>query len=94
MKRTIQFEDTQTVLGRVQGQGRAGGDPTISELATKHRLHPNQITQWKRRAIENLAKAFDDKAADTQVGREAEVAKLHAKIGPLVVERDVFGQGL
>ena len=38
------------------------GERTISELATKHQLHPNQITQWKRHAIENLAKAFDDKA--------------------------------
>ena len=64
------------------------GERTISELATKHQLHPNQITQWKRQAIENLAKAFDDKAADVQIGREAEVTKLHAKIGQLVVERD------
>jgi len=24
------------------------GEWTISELATKHQLHPNQITQWKR----------------------------------------------
>lgn len=32
------------------------GERTISELATKHQLHPNQITQWKRQAIENLAK--------------------------------------
>jgi hypothetical protein len=30
-------------------------------------------------AIDNLAKAFDDKGADAQVGREAEVTKLHAK---------------
>ena len=64
------------------------GDRTIQEIATKHQLHPNQITQWRRQAIENLAKAFDDKAADAQVGREAEVTKLHAKIGQLVVERD------
>ena len=34
-----------------------------------------------------MAKAFDDKASDAQVGREAEVTKLHAKIGQLVVER-------
>jgi putative transposase len=52
------------------------GERTISELATKHQLHPNQITQWKRQAIENLAKEFDDKASDAQVGREAEVTKL------------------
>ncbi|WP_159587799.1 IS3 family transposase [Chelativorans xinjiangense] len=70
------------------------GERTISELATKHQLHPNQITQWKRQAIENLAKAFDDKASDAQVSREAEVMKLHAKIGQLVVERGFFGQGL
>jgi transposase len=68
------------------------GERTISELGTKHQLHPNQITQWKRQAIENLAKAFDDKASDAQVGREAEVMKLHAKIGQLVVERDFLAK--
>ena len=68
------------------------GERTIAELATKHQLHPNQITQWKRQAIENLAKAFDDKASDAQVGREAEVTKLHAKIGQLVVERDFLAK--
>lgn len=55
------------------------GERTISELETKHQLHPNQITRWKRQTIENLAKAFEDKAADAQVGQEAEVTKLHAK---------------
>ena len=68
------------------------GDLTISELAARHQLHPNQITQWKRQAVENLAKAFDDKASDAQVGREAEVTKLHAKIGQLVVERDFLAK--
>lgn len=68
------------------------GERTISELATKHQLHPNQITQWKRQAIDNLSKAFDDKGADAQVGREAEVTKLHAKIGQLVVERDFLAK--
>jgi len=68
------------------------GERTISELATKHQLHPNQITQWKRQAVENLAKAFDNRASDAQVGREAEVTKLHAKIGQLVVERDFLAK--
>ena len=68
------------------------GERTISELATKHQLHLNQITQWKRQAVENLAKAFDDRASDAQVGREAEVTKLHAKIGQLVVERDFLAK--
>lgn len=68
------------------------GEGTISELAARHQLHPNQITQWKRQAIENLARAFDDRASDAQVGREAEVTKLHARIGQLVVERDFLAK--
>ena len=50
------------------------------------------ITPAAHKTIENLAKAFDDKAADAQVGREAEVTKLHAKIGQLVVERDFLAK--
>jgi transposase len=64
------------------------GERTIAELAMKYRLHPNQITQWKRRAIEKLAGVFDDKTSGLQMSREVEVTKLHAKIGQLVVERD------
>jgi len=64
------------------------GERTIAELAMKYQLHPNQITQWKRQAIEKLAGVFDDKTSGLQMSREAEVTKLHAKIGQLVVERD------
>ncbi len=40
------------------------GERRISELAMKQQLHLNQITQWKRQAMENLANVFDDKAKD------------------------------
>jgi transposase len=68
------------------------GHRTISELATKHELHPNQITQWKRQAMEKLANVFDDKGTSVQAHRDAEVTKLHAKIGQLVVERDFLAK--
>jgi transposase len=35
---------------------------------------------------------FDDKAPDTRPNREAEVTKLHAKIGQLVAERDFLAK--
>ncbi|WP_159006615.1 IS3 family transposase [Bradyrhizobium sp. S69] len=70
------------------------GHQTVAELATRHALHPTQITAWKREAIEKLAKVFDDKGAEVQANRDAEVTKLHAKIGQLVVERGFFGQSL
>jgi transposase len=33
-----------------------------------------------------LTKAFNDKASDVQASREAEVTKLHAKIGQLAAD--------
>ena len=68
------------------------GQRTIAELATKHELHPTQIAAWKREAVEKLAKVFDDKGFEVQASREAEVTKLHAKIGQLVVERDFLAK--
>ena len=68
------------------------GHRTVAELATKHELHPTQIAAWKREAIGKLAKVFDDKASDTRASREADVTKLHAKIGQLVVERDFLAK--
>ncbi len=38
--------------------------------------------------MENMAEVFDGKAEAAAVDREAEIARLHAKIGELVVERD------
>jgi transposase len=68
------------------------GHQTVAELATKHELHPTQIAAWKREAIEKLAKVFDDKGAEVKTNRDAEVTKLHAKIGQLVVERDFLAK--
>jgi transposase len=68
------------------------GHRTVAELATKHELHPTQIAAWKREAIEKLAKVFDDKGVEVQADRDAEVTKLHAKIGQLVVERDFLAK--
>lgn len=34
---------------------------SVAEPATRHVLHRNLITQWRRQAIEKFAKVFDDK---------------------------------
>jgi transposase len=70
------------------------GDRTLAELAASHRLHPNLIMAWRRQAIEEMAKVFDRKARsdDPKSDFKAEIARLHAKIGQLVVERDALAK--
>lgn len=63
-------------------------DLTLAELSKKYGVHPNMISAWKRSAIANMALGFErGKSEDTRQS-EAEVEKLHSKIGQLVVERD------
>jgi transposase len=68
------------------------GERTTAELASRHDVHPNLIGQWKKQAVEKLARVFDDKAADHEAGRAAEIEKLHAKIGELIIERDFLSK--
>jgi transposase len=34
---------------------------TAQEIAAKHKIHPRQVTTWKRQAIDGLLGAFSDK---------------------------------
>lgn len=70
------------------------GDKTIQEIAARHKLHPNQISQWKRQAIEGLGDVFSNGSGLGGGDHEQEVKELHAKIGELTVERDFLAKGL
>ncbi|WP_408005588.1 IS3 family transposase [Salibaculum griseiflavum] len=67
---------------------------TLAELSKKYGVHPNQISTWKRAAIENMATAFTRRGADPGKVNESGIDKLHSKIGQLVVERDFLANGL
>ncbi|MBW4963397.1 transposase [Sulfitobacter sp. CW3] len=68
------------------------GDKTAQEIAAKHKIHPTQVTTWKRQAIDGLTRECSDKARRTE-DNEAEVKELHAKIGKLAVENDFYHKG-
>ena len=69
------------------------GDRTVQQIAAKHRIHPTQVTSWKRQAVDGLTGVFSDKVKKAE-NNEVEVKELHAKIGQLAVENDFLSQGL
>ena len=68
------------------------GEETLSQLAGRYGVHPNQIAQWKRQAKDGLEDVFSSKAAKKKVDHEANIKELHAKIGQLTVERDFLSK--
>lgn len=70
------------------------GDRTIQEIATRHKVHPNQVSTWKRQAMDGLGTVFSNASDKSRVDHEDEVHDLHAKIGQLTVERDFLAKGL
>lgn len=70
------------------------GDKTIQEIASQHKVHPNQVSAWKRQAMDGLGAVFSSGAERAGREHEAELHDLHAKIGELTVERDFLARGL
>jgi transposase len=68
------------------------GDKTVQEIAARHQVHPNQVSTWKRQAVDGLAAVFSNGADPEERDREAEIRDLHAKIGQLTVERDFLAK--
>ncbi len=68
------------------------GDRTLQEIS-KHQVHPNQVSTWKRQSIEGLGEVFSNGVDRRWRDHESEVHELHAKIGELTVERDFLSRG-
>jgi len=62
------------------------GEKTISEIASQHEVHPNQIIQWKKRLLENVADIFSKRKDPELEEQEKLVEELYKKIGQQNIE--------
>jgi transposase-like protein len=62
-------------------------------LQAKHRVHPTQVSTWKKQAVEGLSGVISE-GGNPQGPSESEIKEMHAKIGRLAVESDFLAQGL
>jgi transposase-like protein len=61
----------------------AKGLKTINELASEHGVHPNQVSEWKRRLLEGGSTIFSRDGARPQREHEEREVELYEQIGRL-----------
>ena len=73
---------TKVALEAIKGQ------KTTNEIAAEYGVHPSQITQWKKQALDGLPDLFSTRESRQAKSEEALIAKLYQEIGQLKVQVD------
>ena len=64
------------------------GQRTINEISSHYGIHPNQVNQWKKQAVESLPDVFSSRRARVAEDEEVLKGQLYQQIGQLKVELD------
>ncbi len=64
------------------------GQETINEIASRYEVHPNQVSIWKRQALEEMPGVFSDRRMRDVRDEEQLRDRLYQQIGQLKVELD------
>jgi putative transposase len=79
-KRLSASQKAQIVLEAIREE------KTVAQIAAENSIHPNQIHKWKKRALEDFARLFEDDRKGERVREaehERELHELYAEIGRL-----------
>jgi len=62
------------------------GVKTTNELASEYKVHPNQVTQWKKQLVSNAGQLFRRGKCGTAPNEEELTAPLYEEIGRLKMD--------
>lgn len=65
----------------------ASGEKTVAEIASKSRVHPTQVSQWKKQLQDSAAEIFGGRKPHSEAS-EALVSQLYEEVGRLKFELD------
>ena len=68
------------------------GQHTLNEIASKYGVHPVQVAQWKKQALEELPQAFSSRRAKAEQDEAELKARLYQQIGQLKMELEWLGE--
>jgi transposase len=63
-------------------------DKTFAQLSAEHGIHINQLSQWRRTAVDGLPSLFEEKEATAtlKAAHDEQLTALYAEIGRLTTE--------
>ncbi len=70
------------------------GQKQISEIASEYKVHPNQVTNWKKQFMDKGASVFSNKKDSQLEEKENQEENLYKKIGKQQVQLDFLKKNL
>ncbi len=64
------------------------GYKTINEITSEYGVHPTQIANWKKQALDGLPDVFSTNRLDQKKSEEDLIASLYQEIGHLKMQVD------
>ena len=62
------------------------GVKTLTELASEHQVHPNQVSEWKKQLLAHAPELFSRKNGVASKSKEELTAPLYEEIGRLKMD--------
>ena len=69
---------TKVALEAIKGQ------KTANEIASQYQVHPSQMAQWKKQALDGLPEVFSTRASERRQSEEGLIANLYQEIGHVI----------
>jgi len=86
-------QHSKSFKSKVALEALKGAQP-LSELAARYKVHPTQITQWKKQLRENAPQVFERGQGKASTDTETLTAPLYQEIGRLKMELDYLQKKL
>ena len=68
------------------------GHKTANEIAAEYAVHPTQIAQWKKQALDGLPELFSTRRSDQAKSEEALIGSLYQQIGHVIRAGGLVGK--